>query len=254
MSTKPQLGDPTAHNNFPTCQVAVDAIKSSLDSPSMAAGYVNACGTPEARESIASHHSFPESNLVVDPDDVVVASGCSGALELAITALLDEGSVLLVPRPGFPIYQVIAESHGASIAYYDLDPNKNWECNLEHVEQVINRIEREHILSSSPLPFENSASAKIVRGIVVNNPGNPTGSVYSHNHLCEILRLAERCRLPIIADEVYGDLSFGEALFHPLAQVASSIQSQVPIITVSGIGKQFLVPGWRLGWLVFHDK
>lgn len=254
MCTKPQLGDPTAHNNFPTCQVAVDAIKSALDSPSMAAGYVNACGTPEARESIASYHSCPESNLVVDPDDVVVASGCSGALELAITALLDEGSVLLVPRPGFPIYQVIAESHGASIAYYDLDPNKNWECNLEHVEQVINRIERKHILSSTSSPFENSAAANIVRGIVVNNPGNPTGSVYSQNHLCEILRLAERYRLPIIADEVYGDLTYGEALFHPLAQVASSIQSQVPIITVSGIGKQFLVPGWRLGWLVFHDK
>ena len=220
----------------------------------MAGGYVNACGTPEARESIASHHSFPESNLVVDPDDVVVASGCSGALELAITALLDEGSVLLVPRPGFPIYQVIAESHGASIAYYDLDPDKNWECNLEHVEQDINRIERKHILSSSSLPFESSASAKIVRGIVVNNPGNPTGSVYSQNHLCEILRLAERYRLPIIADEVYGDLTYGEALFHPHSQVASSIQSQVPIITVSGLGKQYLVPGWRLGWLVFHDK
>ena len=139
----PQLGDPTAHSNFPRCQAAANAIRSALDSPSMAAGYANACGTSEARQSIASYHSYPESNLVVDPDDVIVASGCSGALELAITALLDDNSVLLVPRPGFPIYQVIAESHGASVAFYDLDPNSNWECNLEHIEQVINRIERQ---------------------------------------------------------------------------------------------------------------
>ena len=225
-----------------------------MDSPSIAAGYVNACGTTEARESIASYHSCFEAQLIIDPEDVVVASGCSGALELAITALLDEGSVLLVPRPGFPIYQVIAESHGASVAYYDLDPESNWECNLKHMEEVIAGLERRHALSSSSSPLKNSASTKIVRGIVVNNPGNPTGAVYSRNHLCDILSLAERYRLPIIADEVYGDLTYGEALFHPLAEVASSIQSQVPIITVSGLGKQYLVPGWRLGWLVFHDK
>ena len=226
----------------------------------MAAGYVNACGTTEARESIASYHSCPEVQLVIDPDDVVVASGCSGALELAITALLDEGTVLLVPRPGFPIYQVIAESHGAKVVYYDLDPDNNWECNLQHMEQVINRIERQHILSSSSSsssssqPLKNSSSSRTIRGIVINNPSNPTGSVYSRAHLCEILQLAERCRLPIIADEIYGDLTFGEAIFRPIANVASSIESQVPIITASGLGKQYLVPGWRVGWLVFHDK
>lgn len=188
----------------------------------------------------------------VSPDDVIIANGCSGALELAITSLLDEGSVLLVPRPGFPLYEVIARSHGASVAYYDLDPG-TWECNLEHMEQLIIDQECSNMLSSSS-PIKNIMSNRVVRGIVINNPGNPTGSVYSENHLRAILRLADRYRLPIIADEVYGDLTYGETVFHPLAQVAFSMGNKVPIITASGLGKQYLVPGWRVGWIIFHDK
>jgi len=246
------LGDPTAHGNFPQCPAIIEALKSSLDSPSIAAGYVNACGTTEARDAVASYHSCPELQLNVSPDDVIIANGCSGALELAITSLLDEGSVLLVPRPGFPLYEVIARSHGASVAYYDLDPS-TWECNLEHMEQLIIDQECSNMLSSSS-PIKNIMSNRIVRGIVINNPGNPTGSVYSENHLRAILRLADRYRLPVIADEVYGDLTYGDTVFHPLAQVAFSMGNKVPIITASGLGKQYLVPGWRVGWIIFHDK
>lgn len=191
--------------------------------------------------------------MTVSADDVIIANGCSGALELAITSLLDEDSVLLVPRPGFPLYEVIARSHGARVAYYDLDPSKEWECNLGHMEQLIVDQERNKMLSSS-FPIKNVMSNRVVRGIVVNNPGNPTGSVYSENHLRAILRLAEKYRLPIIADEVYGDLTYGDAVFHPLARVAFSMGNKVPIITSSGLGKQYLVPGWRVGWIIFHDK
>lgn len=191
--------------------------------------------------------------MTVNPDDVVIANGCSGALELVITSLLDEGSVLLVPRPGFPLYEVIARSHGARVAYYDLDPSKEWECNLEHIEQLIIDTERTSMLSTSS-PVKYLFSDRVVRGIVVNNPSNPTGSVYSENHLRAVLRLAEKYRLPIIADEVYGDLTYGEAVFHPLAHVAFSMGKKVPIITASGLGKQYLVPGWRVGWIIFHDK
>lgn len=213
----------------------MDAIVSALQSPSCAAGYVNACGTPQAREAIAQYHSFPE--VSVSAEQVIVANGCSGALELALTALLDPGTVLLAPKPGFPLYQVIAESHGATVAHYDLLPNAGWECDLNHMEELIGQY-----------------PVGTVRGIVITNPSNPTGSVYNEQHLVRILDLARRHRLPIVTDEVYGDLTFGDNRFHPISTVAAKVGRHVPVITASGLGKQYLLPGWRVGWIVFHDR
>jgi tyrosine aminotransferase len=198
-----------------------------------AAGYANACGTPEARLAIAKHHSYPEHRIL--PENVIVASGCSGALELALTSLLDPGTTLLVPQPGFPLYQVIAESHGATVVHYRLDLDRNWEVDMDHLKEIM-------------LTHPN------VRAMVVNNPSSPTGAVFSERHLMQILDFAAKNHLPIVADEVYGDLTFGSNQFHPLAQVAAKLGRQVPVITTSGLSKQFLLPGWRVGWTTFHDK
>jgi len=167
----------------------------------------------------------------VSPEDVIIANGCSGALELALTALLDEGTCLLVPRPGFPLYRVIAESHGARVRYYDLSPDNDWECDLESIEKVI------------------CEEGSRVRGIVINNPSNPCGSVFSKEHLQNVVALAERYKLVIVSDEVYGSITFGR-MFYPMGEIANG---RVPVITASGLGKQFLVPGWRVGWLIIHD-
>lgn len=204
-----------------------------LDSPSKAAGYINACGLPAARVAIAAHHA--SAATTVTADHVIVANGCSGALELVLTALLDQGDLLLVPQPGFPLYQVIAESHGAAVVGYRLEPD-TWTVDLEHIEELM----AEH--------------GDRIRGILINNPSNPTGAVYSRQHLRDIVHVCAELQLPIVADEVYGDLVFGENQFHPLAEVAAELGREVPVITTSGIGKQFLLPGWRVGWAVFADK
>lgn len=77
-----------------------------------------------------------------------------------------------------------------------------------------------------------------MRGILINNPSNPTGAVFSREHLIRIVALAGKYRVPIIADEIYGDLTFGDRRFHPLADVAASTGCEVPIVTASGLGKQ----------------
>jgi len=228
-----QNGDPTVGGNLPPCIAARQAIVEATLTNEHAAGYANACGTPAARISIARHHSYPEHEI--RPENVIVANGCSGALELALTSLLDPGSTILVPQPGFPLYQVIAESHGAFVEQYHLNPDRNWECDLDHLEEIMGRKHN-------------------VRAIVINNPSSSTGSVFSERHIIELLEFALRHRLPVVADEVYGDLTFGANKFHPMAQVAAKSGRQVPIITTSGISKQFLLPGWRVGWLTFHDK
>ena len=229
-----QNGDATVGGNLPPCNAAMEAVVQAALSRPHDAGYANACGAPEARYAISKHHSYPEHEI--RPENVIVANGCSGALELALTSLLDPGTILLVPQPGFPLYQIIAESHGAHVVLYWLNSEKNWEIDIGDLQVIM-------------------ANHKNVRSMVINNPSSPTGGVFSERHIVEILEFA-RCthRLPVIADEIYGDLAFGQNQFHPMAQVAAKLGRQVPVITASGISKQFLLPGWRVGWLTFQDK
>lgn len=86
--------------------------------------------------------------------------------------------------------------------------------------------------------------------ILINNPSNPCGSVYSKEHLCEIIDLASRNHLPIIADEIYEDFVFSNEEFIPIA----TLSKDVPVFTCSGLTKRFLVPGWRIGWLIVQDR
>ena len=159
------LGDPTAFGNLPCPKELVSAIVSSVEGRKNN-GYIAANGTAEAKAAIATAYD-------VDVDDVVIGSGCSGVLELALTAMLDEGTNMLVPKPGFPLYQVIADSHGASVKEYRLDPAQGWECDLADMEAQIDAN---------------------TRGILINNPSNPCGSVFSEAHLQKICELAEKVR------------------------------------------------------------
>jgi len=107
--------------------------------------------------------------------------------------------------------------------------NRQWEIDLDHLEQLID--------------------AETV-AIVVVNPSNPCGSVYSKQHLLDVLAIAGRHFLPIIGDEIYGGMVFKGQQFYSLA----SLSKEVPILSCGGIAKQYLVPGWRVGWILIYDK
>ena len=143
-----------------------------------ATGYTNASGTPEARRAIATHHSYPEHQL--DPQHTIVTNGCSGALDLALTALLDPGSAILVPQPGFPLYEEIATSHGANVIHYKLDPSKRWECDMSHLKEIM-------------------ASNENVRAIVINNPSTH-GSVFTEKHLSDFMEGTIKAVCPLQKD------------------------------------------------------
>ena len=95
-------------------------------------------------------------------DDVIICSGASGAIEIALKAMASPGDNILLPKPGFSLYQTIAEQYGIECRYYDLIAEKNWEANLEQMEEKVDE------------------KTKL---IFVNNPSNPCGSVYSKEHL-----------------------------------------------------------------------
>ncbi len=87
------------------------------------------------------------------------------------------------------------------------------------------------------------------KAILINNPSNPCGSNYSKEHLIEITKIAKKYNLPIIADEIYGRCVFkGE--FIPI----HTLDKDIPVLSVGGLAKEFIVPGWRVGWIVLHDR
>mmetsp|Transcript_7577 Transcript_7577/g.12223 ORF Transcript_7577/g.12223 Transcript_7577/m.12223 type:complete len:369 (-) Transcript_7577:26-1132(-) len=190
-------------------------------------GYKHSAGMSCARQAIAKRHSRI-SKRNVEEGDVIITSGCSGALEIAIKGIASAGDNILVPVPGFSIYETIAKSNGIDVRHYPLVPERQWEADIEKLESLID--ER-------------------TRVILLNNPSNPCGSVYTKAHLEQILAVAEKHKLPIIADEIYGNLVFEGNEFFPLASLTSS----VPVIEVGGVAKEFLAPGFRVGWIIIHD-
>ncbi|XP_025114868.1 tyrosine aminotransferase-like isoform X2 [Pomacea canaliculata] len=219
------LGDPTVFGNLPNPETAEDAIISAVRSRKYN-GYGPSVGYENARAAVAKYVSTPSS--AVEAKDVILCSGCSGALDLCITALANPGQNILVPRPGFSIYKTLAESLGVVIRTYDLLPEKSWEVDLQHLVELID--------------YNTTA-------IIVNNPSNPCGSVYSKEHLLAIIDIAARYKVPIIADEIYEHFVFEGYQYHSLA----SLSQEVPILSCGGLTKRFLVPGWRLGWIVIYD-
>jgi len=219
------LGDPTAFGNLGAPHVLNAAIIKLVGEKTQN-GYGASAGSESARAAVATRYS--SKNCTYAPDDVIIASGCSGALEIAINVMLNEGDNLLMPKPGFPLYEVLAKSQGAGVKEYDLLPERNWEADAAHLESLID--ER-------------------TRAIVINNPSNPCGSVYTREHLISLIAIAQRHKVPIIADEIYGEMCFDGREFHPIADLADD----VPVITVGGLAKQFVVPGWRVGWLMISD-
>jgi tyrosine aminotransferase len=126
------LGDPTVFGNFHTPTTLVNAVIAGLHSQKYN-GYCPSVGLPQARRAIAKYCSTATSPLGVD--DVIIASGCSGALEIAIKGLLSPGDNMLLPRPGFALYQTIAEHYGSECKFYDLIAERDWEADLVQMEQ-----------------------------------------------------------------------------------------------------------------------
>ncbi|KAJ2953725.1 hypothetical protein O0L34_g1348 [Tuta absoluta] len=219
------VGDPTTFGNLNPPEQVIQAVRESIEW-TKSRSYGPAVGHLDAREAVAEYSAHQGD---VSPDDVILCSGCSHAIEMVIAVIADSGQNILVPRPGFMIYKTLAEGLGINIKYYSLLPDEQWKVDLEDLE---NQIDDDTAL------------------IVVINPSNPCGSVYEKEHLLEILDIASRNRVPILADEIYEHFVFSG---HKFAAI-SSLSKDVPVLTCSGLTKRFLVPGWRMGWVIVHDR
>ncbi|KAF5732575.1 hypothetical protein HS088_TW17G00105 [Tripterygium wilfordii] len=219
-------GDPSAFPCFRTSIAAEDALVDALRSAKYNR-YAPTVGLLPSRRAIADHLNI-DLPYKLSPDDVYITLGCTQAIEIAITALSRPGANILLPKPGFPYYEAQVAVRCLEARHFNLLPESGWEVDLEAVEALAD---------------ENTIA------MVIINPGNPCGNVYSYEHLKKIAETARRLGILVIADEVYNHLAFGSNPFVPMGTFGSI----APVLTLSSISKRWIVPGWRLGWLVTTD-
>ncbi|KAL7742641.1 hypothetical protein ACLKA6_002007 [Drosophila palustris] len=222
------IGDPTIFGNLKAADETMKAVLRAVESGKFN-GYAHTQGHEASRVAVAKYSSHQRIDGVINPNDVVLCSGCSSALEYCILALAEGGQNVLVPRPGFCLYHTLTEGLGIEVRYYDLLPEQQWRADLEQLESLID---------------ENTAA------LLINNPSNPCGSVFDKGHLLQLVDICERHYLPIIADEIYEHFVFPGSRH----VAVSSLAREVPVLSCGGLTKRFLVPGWRMGWIIVHDQ
>jgi alanine-synthesizing transaminase len=213
------IGDPVQFGFAPPAHL-VHAIERAMRDGHN--GYTPSPGVLPAREAVAAEYTA--RGVAVTPERVLLTSGTSEGIELALTALVDPGDEVLLPVPTYPLYTAVLAKLGARPAFYRTDPGRGWLPDLDHLRSLI---------------------GPRTRALVVIDPNNPTGAVYPAQVRRALIDLAEAHGLPILADEVYGDLAYAGPV--PLL---ASFDPEAPIISFSSLSKAYLAPGWRAGWLV----
>ncbi|XP_068667214.1 tyrosine aminotransferase-like [Aristolochia californica] len=219
-------GDPSAFPCFRTTPIAEEAIVSAVMSAKYNF-YSPTVGILPARRAVAEYLNR-DLPYKLSPDDVFLTLGCTQAIEIILSVLAQPHANILLPRPGFPFYEARAAHCGLEVRHFDLLPDQNWEVDLDAVRALADR---------------NTVA------VVIINPGNPCGNVFTYEHLSKVAETAKKLGVLVIADEAYDHLTFGANPFVPMG----TFGSVVPVVTVGSISKRWLVPGWRMGWLVTID-
>src|SRR3954449_13360630 len=189
-------------------------------------GYAPSVGIPAAREAVAAE--CVQRGMPMSADRVVITSGTSEGIELALTAMAGPGDEVLIPVPTYPLYTAVLAKIGARPVFYRTDPSKGWQPDIDHVRSLV---------------------TPATRALVVIDPNNPTGATYSAEARRALVNLAEEHNFPLLADEVYADLAFDG----PVGAIAA-LNPDAPVITFSSLSKAYRAPGWRAGWLAVAES
>lgn len=188
-------------------------------------------GVPAARRAVAALDE--EAGVSTSPEQVILTASTSEAYLLLFTTLLRERPRVLLPAPGYPLFDYLAEQAGVEAAYYTLPPSAGYK------------------LRSRQLPQGGPASR--LGAAVIVSPGNPTGHIITEQEIRRVARLCRRYDLPLIVDEVFSDLRFGEAADAPFPRAAALAEREgINVITLNGVSKLLASPDLKLGWMTVH--
>ena len=217
---KLNIGNPGAFGFDAPDEIVHDVIRNLRE----AQGYCHSKGLFSARKAVMQRCQS-EGIDSVDIEDVIMGNGVSELIVMSMQALLNPGDEILIPSPDYPLWTAAVSMAGGTPVHYRCNEIDDWQPDLEDIESKI--------------------SSK-TRGIVVINPNNPTGAVYSDGTLRSIVGLAEREDLVVFADEIYDRIVYDGAVHTPLA----SLVKAVPCLTFNGLSKTYRLAGFRSGWLV----
>lgn len=212
------IGDPITFG-FKTPPHMIEAVERAMRDGHN--GYAPSVGILSAREAVAGE--LTGRGMPVSADRVVITSGTSEGIELALTALAEAGDEVLIPSPTYPLYTAVLAKIGATAVFYRKDPDNHWLPDVREIERAI---------------------TPATRALVVIDPNNPTGATYPDEIRRGLIEIADKHNIPLLADEVYGDLAYDGAI-PPMA----SLYPDAPIISFSSLSKAYLAPGWRAGWM-----
>lgn len=216
------VGDPLNFDFHTPPHIIEAAYKAMRDGKN---GYAPSPGIPQALEAIRGEAARKGITTV---RDVFVTSGVSETVDLCISALVNEGENILTPKPDYPLYSAVLCKLGIDLNAYDLAEDDAWQPELADIERKLT-------------PHS--------RAIVLINPNNPTGSLCSRHMLEQIAELARRHNLVVFSDEIYDKLILEGTPEDPTPHLAfAAVAPDVPSITFGGMSKNYLVPGWRIGW------
>src|SRR3954452_10211594 len=190
-----------------------------------AQGYSDSRGIYSARTAVAQYYQGRGLTETV-VDDVFIGNGVSELISLVLQAFLDEGNEILVPAPDYPLWTGAVTLSGGTPVHYRCDEENGWNPDLADIEARIT---------------ENT------HGLVIINPNNPSGAVYSEETVKGLIDIARRHQLVVFADEIYEKIVFGDAVHHHAATYAGG---DVLCLTFSGLSKPYRVCGYRAGWVM----
>ncbi|RDI47279.1 aspartate/methionine/tyrosine aminotransferase [Nocardia mexicana] len=196
------------------------ATRAALDGELL--GYTETFGILPLREAIAEHHTRTYG-IAVDPDDVVVTTGSSGAFTLIFLAAFDIGDTVVVARPGYPAYRNTLAALGCRVVELDCGPQTRFQPTVAMLEAL-------------PEP---------PAGLIVASPANPTGTMIAPDELAALARWCDDHGTLLISDEIYHGIVYAET-----EPTASAWETSRESVVVGSVSKYFSMTGWRLGWML----
>ncbi|MDB5989542.1 MAG: aminotransferase [Herbaspirillum sp.] len=193
-----------------------------------ASGYTDSKGLFAARKSVM-HYTQQKNVLGVDIDDIYLGNGASELIVMSMNALLDSGDEVLVPSPDYPLWTAAVSLSGGKPVHYICDEQAGWQPDIDDIKKKINAN---------------------TRAIVVINPNNPTGALYTDAVLLEIVELARQHQLIVFADEIYDKVLYDGCTHTSIASMADDVL----FITFNGLSKNYRSCGYRAGWMVVSGE
>ncbi len=216
---KLNIGNPAPFGFDAPDEILVDVIRNLPTSQ----GYGDSKGIYSARKAVVQHYQR-KGIRSLGVEDVYIGNGVSELIVMAMQALLNNDDEMLVPAPDYPLWTAAVSLSGGNAVHYICDEQADWFPDLDDIKAKI---------------------TSKTRGIVLINPNNPTGAVYSRDFLLEVIEIARQHNLIIFADEIYDKVLYDGATHTSVA----TLTEDVMVVTFNGLSKAYRVCGFRGGWM-----